>query len=195
MLLDPRHYSERLGVIDGAQLQAVADRFDLGRVTAAEPAADGLFGQIVLLTTTRGEYAMRGSPHGHGHLTKERHVAGLIHQRSTLPGPWPYQICADTELFGWSYAVMPRLPGSNGFELWNAAEGSHRIAVAAACGDAVGQLHQVTSPFFGSYDEEADAFTPLDDYPGWVLQRLDHWRDACRAIDALPPTPSASSTS
>lgn len=186
MLLAPRHYSERLGVIDGAQLQAVADRFELGRVTAAEPAAEGLFGQIVLITTTEGEYAMRGSPHGHGHLTKERHVARLIHDRSSLAAPWPYQICADTELFGWTYAVMPRLPGSNGWELWNAPD-QQRIAIAATCGDALGQLHQVDSPFFGPYDDQADAFTALDDYPGWVLQRLDHWRDACRAVDALPP--------
>lgn len=187
MPLAPRHYSERLGVINGVQLQAVADRFDLGRVIAAEPAAAGLFGQIVLITTTEGEYAMRGSPHGHGHLTKERHVARLIHEQSSLAGPWPYKICEDTELFGWTYAVMPRLSGSNGFELWNAADDSQRIAVAAACGDALGQLHQVASPFFGPYDDETDAFTSLVDYPTWVLQRLGHWRDACRAVNALPP--------
>jgi hypothetical protein len=70
----PRKYSERLGMIDAGQLQAVADEFALGRVTNAAPATAGLFGQIVLITTATGEYAMRGNPHGHAQLTKERLV-------------------------------------------------------------------------------------------------------------------------
>src|SRR4051794_3927874 len=118
--LEPRKYSDRLGMIDVDQLQAVADEFGLGRVTDAEPAPGGLFGQIVFITTTDGEYVMRGNPHGHVQLTKERRVAQLIGERSSLPAPLPYHISENTELFGWTYAVMPKLPGTTGSQLWDA---------------------------------------------------------------------------
>lgn len=184
-MIEPRRYSERLGVIDGVQLQAVADEFGLGRVIAAEPAPAGLFGQIVLLTTTDGEWAMRGNPHGHGHLTKERRVAHLIHEQSSLAAPWPYMISEDTELFGWTYAVMPRLPGTNGSLLWDAADDEQRAAIAATTGEALGQLHEIATPFFGPHDFRLDRFSALDDYPGWVLDRLEQSRSACREVDAL----------
>lgn len=183
--IGPRRYSERLGVIDGAQLQAVADEFGLGRVLAAEPAPQGLFGQIIFITTTDGEYAMRGNPHGHGHLTKERRVARLIHEQSSLAAPWPYLISENTELFGWTYAVMPRLPGANGSEFWDAADDTQQAAIAATCGEALARLHETTAPFFGPYDFEREAFTALDDYPGWVVQRLEQCRTACREVEAL----------
>ncbi|WP_246186714.1 phosphotransferase family protein [Microlunatus speluncae] len=184
-MIKPRQYSERLGVINGAQLQAVADEFGLGRVLAAEPAPTGLFGQIVLLTTTAGEYAMRGHPHGHGQLTKERCVARLIHDQSSLAAPWPYKISEDIELFGWTYAVMPRLPGSNGSTVWDSTDGDQQTAIAAACGEALARLHETRSPFFGPYDAELDAFTALPDYPDWVLQRLARCRAGCRDVNAL----------
>ncbi|GAB3764450.1 phosphotransferase family protein [Microlunatus parietis] len=185
--LEPRRYSERLGMIDGAQLQAVADEFGLGRLIAAEPALAGLFGQILLLKTTGGEYALRGHPHGHGQLTKERCVAQLIHERSSLPAPWPYTISENTERFGWTYAVMPRLPGANGSTVWDSVDDHHRVAIAATCGDALGRLHESAAPFCGPYDFRLDRFTAVDDYPRWVLQRLEQCRAACREVDALTP--------
>jgi hygromycin-B 7''-O-kinase len=187
MRLEPRKYSERLGTIDPDQLQAVADEFGLGRVTAAEPADDGLFGQILFLSTTVGEYAIRGNPHGHAQLTKERLVARLIHEQSSLPAPWPYRVSENTDLFGWTYAVMPRLPGTNGSELWKTSDAEQRVALASACGEALARVHETTSPFFGPYDAQLDAFTELADFPAWMLGRLDAWRTACRAVDALSP--------
>lgn len=184
-MLKPRKYSERLGVISGEQLQSVADEFGIGRITAAEPAPGGLFGQIVYLTTTTGEYVMRGNPHGHVQLTKERCVAQLIHQRSSLPAPWPYRLSENTELFGWTYAVMPRLQGATGSQLWDTADDQQRIAPAAATGEALARLHEITAPFAGPYDPTLDDFAPVTDFAGWVLDRLDETRAECRAVNAL----------
>lgn len=185
MSLASRKYSERLGVIHPDQLQAVADEFGLGRVIAAEPAPAGLFGQIVLISTTVGEYAMRGNPHGHAHLTKERLVARLVHEQSSLAAPWPYYVSENTDLFGWTYAVMPRLPGTTGSELWKTSDAEQRGALAAACGEALARLHETTSPFFGPYDAQLDAFAELANFPDWVLQRLEHSRTGCRSANAL----------
>jgi hygromycin-B 7''-O-kinase len=183
--LVPQRFSERLGLIEPDQLQAAADRFGLGTVTDAEPAIGGLFGQNVFLTTSDGEFVLRGHPHGHVQLTKERRVARFIHDGSSLPAPWPYDVCDDAELFGWTYAIMPRLSGTNGGELWAMADDDGRIALAHAMGDALARLHEATSEFFGPYDAQLDDFIELDDFGDWALHRLEHWRAACRSVNAL----------
>lgn len=183
--MNSRQYSERLGTLTGEQLQAAADRFGLGTVTGAEPASGGLFGQNVFLTTTDGEFVLRGNPHGHVQLTKERRVAKLIDERSSLPVPWPYDICDDPELFGWTYAVMPRLPGESAADLRQAADEDGRVRLAAAMGEALARLHEAQSDFYGPYDAQLDDFIEMDDFADWFLHRLEHWRNACRAVNAL----------
>lgn len=180
-----RHYSDRLGTLTGSQLQDAADRFGLGTVTGAEAASGGLFGQNVFLTTTTGEFVLRGNPHGHVQLTKERRVARLIDERSSLPVPWPYEVCDDPDLFGWTYAVMPRLPGESAADLREAAGEDDRLRLAAAMGEALAQLHEARSDSFGPYDAQLDDFIAMDDFPDWFLHRLEHWRTACRAVNAL----------
>jgi aminoglycoside phosphotransferase (APT) family kinase protein len=181
----PQKYSERLGVIEPDQLYEVAERFNLGTVTDAEPTVGGLFGQNLFLSTTEGEFVLRGNPHGHVQLTKERRVAEFINERSSLPVPWPYEIEDDAELFGWTYAILPRLPGTMGGLLWDAGDHADRLALAHATGDALALLHEAESDFFGPYDAQMDAFIEMDDFPEWALHRLEHWRSLCRAVNSL----------
>ena len=183
MSLEPRRYSERLGVLDAQQLQAACDMFDLGAVTGAEAPVGGLFGQNVILTTTSGPWVLRGCPHGHVQLTKERVVARFIHERSSLPAPWPYEVSDDTEIFGWTFAVMPCLPGEAGTSLWE-HEGD-RIALSSATGEALARMHDASGDFFGPYDAQTDDFIAMDDFRDWAVHRFEHWRSACRAVNAL----------
>jgi hypothetical protein len=85
-MLEPREYSQRLGVLAHAQLQSALDRFDLGELLSAEAAPGGLFGQNVMLTTSRGGYVLRGNPHA-GQLERERYVAGIITDRTSVAVP------------------------------------------------------------------------------------------------------------
>lgn len=183
--LEPRKYSERLGVIDPGQLFEVAERFGLGEVEDARPATTGLFGQNVFLTTSTGRFVLRGHPHGHVQLTKERRVARFISERSSLPAPWPYEICEDTETFGWTYAIMPMLDGATAAGLYEAATPEDRVEIAAAAGEALAMLHEAEADFYGPYDAQLDDFIAMDTFPDWVLHRLEHWRGACRAVNAL----------
>lgn len=183
--LEPKKFSERLGVIEPEQLHAVAELFDLGTVREAEPAPGGLFGQNLFLTTSRDRYVLRGNPHGHVQLTKERRAARFITERSTLPAPWPYEICEDDSIFGWTFAVMPRLDGCSGEQLLSEASDEAKIAIAEACGDALADMHEGAADFFGPYDGQTDDFVAMDDFPAWWLHRFEHWRSLCRAVNAL----------
>src|SRR5438477_11505080 len=125
--LEPRRYSERLGVIDPGQLFEVAEMFDLGDVIDAYPLAGGLFGQNVALECSSGRFVLRGNPHGHVQLLKERYVARFIDERSPLPAPWPYEVADDTDIFGWTFAIMPLLGGTQGEEVRLTSDEEGRI--------------------------------------------------------------------
>ena len=184
-LLEPRKYSERLGVIDPGQLFEVAEMFELGDVLSAEAMPGGLFGQNLALHTSEGEFVLRGNPHGHVQLVKERRVAEFIDERSPLPAPWPYEVADDTEIFGWTFAVMPLLPGESGEVIRGVAEETERAALATAMGEALAELHEATADFAGPYDAQLDDFIEMDDFGEWALHRFEHWRNACRSVNAL----------
>ena|GEM_PF-5010758 len=106
-----REYSKRLGVLSQRQFQAALDRFDLGELVRAEPIPFGNFGQNVFLTSSEGEYVLRGVPHYPWQFLKERFFTQLLHERTPVPVPWPYMLDSSDDIFGWSYVIMPRMPG------------------------------------------------------------------------------------
>ena len=57
------NYSRRLGEISPHQFQKALDHFDLGMFVQAEPIPFGLFGQNVFVSSTKGEFVLRGNPH------------------------------------------------------------------------------------------------------------------------------------
>ena len=77
-----RVYSERLGVLAPHQFQAALARFELGDFVEAAPVSKGLFGQNVFVTSTQGEYVLRGLPHYSWQFPKERFGAALLHERT-----------------------------------------------------------------------------------------------------------------
>jgi hygromycin-B 7''-O-kinase len=187
MSADPfaRHYSERLGRLTGEQLQAALDRFDLGRLLAAEPAAAGLFGQNILLTSTKGEWVLRGAPHFDCQLAKERFFAHFIHRRTDVPAPWPYQIETSPELFGWSFAIMPRLP-----TIVVPDEPKPQAELARAMGDALARLHEPAFEAAGAYDLTLDGIRPRgSSHADHVRAQARTWLELCQShSEATPET-------
>lgn len=187
-MLEPRTYSERLGTLTHEQLQAALDRFDLGQFVAAEPAPGGIFGQIVLLDTTSGRYALRGNPHA-GQLERERYVAELIATRSDVAAPWPYLVETSIDIFGWPYAIMPRLPGiqiADG-DVRKALTGGDRAALAVALAECLASLHAIEFEHHGVYDEATGRIEPATkDYAEWWGDWTRWWLDRCR--EASPAT-------
>lgn len=183
--LEPREYSKRVGVLTHDQLQAALARFGLGELLGAEPAPSGLFGQNVMLRASTGEYVLRGAPWPVWQLPQERCIAEIIHTRTTVPAPWPYLIDERPDIFGWPFAIMPRLAGE--------CVANHRdlappelLAMAHAMGEGLAALHAAPFEALAKYDPEAGRFMPVDGpYDEWFSAYARNWLTRCReASDA-----------
>lgn len=166
-----REYSRRLGSIDDDQFRLALERLGLGEFVRAEPVVGGLFGQNVFISSTTGEYVLRGAPHYDWQLPSERFFARLLHERTRAPVPWPYLLDPGDDIFGWSYALMPRMPG---LQLSDraAAEGltrDERIGMARSMGENLALMHVLRWPRPGRYDLATDTIAPLEEsWAEWV---------------------------
>ena len=169
-------YSERLGAISDAQFEAVAERFGLGRFVSAAPTTAGLFGQNVFLTTTEGEFVLRGAPHwvkaidepeyhpeDRHQFTSERWFAEQLHKHTKTPVPWPILHDKGSDIFGWPYLVMPRMPGlcTDERAILKELSPEDRRGVAVALGENLAEMQRLTWPFAGNFSTktiELEAF-------------------------------------
>lgn len=164
-------YSHRLGRIAPAQFQAALDRFGLGRFVGAAPITAGLFGQNVFVTSTMSEYVLRGCPHYPWQFPAERFFARQLHQHTRAPAPWPYVLDPGEDIFGWSYVLMPRMPGvqlSDGRAVAGLTREDRR-AIARALGENLALLQELTWPYAGGYDLATDTVQP---FPGTHQDRV-----------------------
>lgn len=187
-------YSQRLGAIREAQFEAVAARFNLGRFLKAEPTTSGLFGQNVFVTTSEGEFVLRGAPHWVKELneteyrpedrwqfSKEKFFARQLHERTKVPVPWPMLHDEASDIFGWPYLVMPRMPGQCFDErsIRKALAPQDRHAVAAALGEMLAEMQTLTWPFAGDFGRTSIALEPYSGgAPAWTIDETQAMANA-----------------
>jgi aminoglycoside phosphotransferase (APT) family kinase protein len=163
-------WSKRLGPISDAQFATATERLGVGKFVRAAPVTSGLFGQNVFVTTSEGEFVLRGAPHYVSatplssappyvrndlwQFTKEVFFARQLHERTKAPVPWPQLLDKTTDIFGWPYIVMPRMPGTC-FEdstIGQLISEDEQLAIANALGRALAILQTVDWPFAGEFD-------------------------------------------
>ena len=180
-------YSDRLGVIADDRFQAALDHFGLGRLLGTTPVTRGMFGQNVFLRTTAGEFVLRGAPHDDQQLACERYFCQLLQERTDVPVPWPYLIDERTTIFGWSYALMPRMPGIHIDDDRRATlTMAERTAVAEAMGDTLGRFGIATGPTAGRYRQGAIVPAPstVAEAERWLRERISDAEQYCPATIA-----------
>jgi len=157
-------YSKRLGCISPTQFQLALDRFGLGTFLYAEPILFGLFGQNVFVNSTKGEFVLRGDPHFSWQFPTEHFFAKMLYDRTTVPAPWPYLIDPTTDIFGWSYVLMPRLPGLQIAqpEVKRRLTLEDRISIARALGENLANMQHLIWPFVGRYSPETDTIQAFE---------------------------------
>ena len=170
-----QEYSKRLGQISPEQFQAALTRFDLGDFVKAEPVPFGLFGQNAFLTSTLGEFVLRGLPHYPWQFPTEQFFVNLLHERTQTPVPYPYLLEASEDIFGWSFVIMPRLPG---LQLQDKAIRSQmtfddRSATVRALARTLVELQSLTWESAGKYDVEQNQVQPFaKDYREWIIDGI-----------------------
>lgn len=175
-------YSERLGAIRDEQFAAALAHFGLGDFVAAAPTSSGLFGQNVFVTSSTGEFVLRGAPHwvrdrgardfrpeDRWQFTKESFFAGQLHAQTATAVPWPYRLDTATDIFGWPYVLMPKMPGRcfNDRDIGKVLDADARCAVARALGENLVEMQRLTWPYAGDFDTRTIELTP---YPGGAVQ-------------------------
>ncbi len=170
-----QEYTKRLGTIGPAQFQAALDRFDLGTFVAATPIPFGLFGQNVFVTSTHGEWVLRGCPHYDWQFPTEQFFVQLIHERTRVPVPYPYLVDSETDIFGWSYVCMPRMPGIQLADeaLVSQLSGDDRLGLARAMAGALAELHTIHPNYAGTYDYQTHSIQPFEkNYRKMIVENI-----------------------
>ncbi len=165
-----------LGVLTDGQLQQAADRFGLGRVLRAWPLTEGLFAKNVALDTTSGGWVLRGDPwpaNSDEQFRREAFFAAQIHDRCSIPAPWPYHVASDPGTMPWPYSIMRRLDG-HGVDL---AHGElDWTMLAEALGRGLAELHAVRWPGPGQWQADADDLVAFGGSAGeWLEARVAAW--------------------
>lgn len=162
-------YSERLGSITDEQFQAALARFNLGTFLQAEPIPFGSFGQNVFVSSDKGEFVLRGQPHFWWQFPAEQFYTRLLHEQTDVPVPWPYLIDSTTDIFGWSFVLMPRMPGLQLSDEGVKAQLTliERQGIARALGDALARMHQIAWPFAGVTMQPRNKLSRLTSHPNW----------------------------
>jgi hygromycin-B 7''-O-kinase len=175
-----RVYSQRLGALMPDQFQTALTRFGLGTFVDATPISQGLFGQNVFVRSSEGEYVLRGAPHYPWQFPKERFAAALLHERTSVPVAYPYLLDSSTDIFGWSYLLMPRLHGTSPAD--QHLTDIEQLEIARTLGYNLVHLHQLTCPFAGAYDLTSDGIEPFSQgFAQWIVADIRRWLVAARA--------------
>ena len=170
-----RKYSHSLGTISNDQFQAALDRFDLGTFLQAEPISFGFSKRNVFLTSTKGQFVFRGTAQSPQQHVKEQFFAQKLFERTSVPVPWPFFVDPTEDIFGWSYAIMPRMPGLQlaDSKVKQSLTSEDRRGIAKAMGETLALLQELTWPFSGEYDAETHSIKPFEtSYSELVITRI-----------------------
>ncbi len=182
--------SERLGVLHLDQLQSALDTFDLGHLIDVRRAKGGLFGQNLLLEVGgsggREHWVFRGAPHWPYQFSRERHFVEIVQRMTQAPVPWPFHVEREESLFGWSYALMPRLGGESPSAVRPNVDEVEWCVIARQVGLGLSEMHGASAEKSGEYDPDHDAIAEESSFKDWWMRSVESYRSRCLAIpDAL----------
>ena len=170
-----REYSKRLGNISDEQLQRALNCFDLGEFLHAEPIPFGLFGQNLFVTSTAGDLVLRGVPHYDWQFPTEKFFIEELHAKTGVPVPYPYLLNPSTEIFGWSFVIMPKMSGLQLADSQVVARLStdERREITRALAAMLIEIQNLTWGHSGKYNITTQMIEPMrQDYRSWVVQRI-----------------------
>ncbi len=185
-----QEYSKRLGKISDGQFQKALQRFDLGNFVHAESISFGLFGQNLFLTSTKGEFVLRGAPHYDWQFPTEKFFVEKLHTGTKTPVPFPYLLEPGADIFGWSFVIMPKKPGLQiaDIRVVSNLTLTDRQGIARALAKALIELQTLTWAYPGKYDAARSKVQPLgQNYRLWVIEKIRELSESAQTINNNTP--------
>ena len=170
-----REYSKRLGNISDEQLQGALSYFELGRFLHAEPIPFGLFGQNLFVTSTAGEFVLRGCPHYDWQFPTEKFFIEQLHDKTRVPAPYPYLLNPSAEIFGWSFVIMPKMSGLQlaDSQVTAGLSMNERRGITQALAAMLVEIQTLIWEHAGRFNIATQTIEPMQqDYRSWIVQRI-----------------------
>jgi hygromycin-B 7''-O-kinase len=170
-----REYSKRLGNISDEQLQRALNYFDLGKFLHADPIPFGLFGQNLFVTSTIGDFVLRGVPHYDWQFPTEKFFIEQLHDKTRVPVPHPYLFNPSAEIFGWPFVIMPKMSGLQlaDSQIVSNLSMDERRGVAQALAAMLIEIQTLRWEHSGRYQLATQMIEPMgQNYRSWIVQRI-----------------------
>lgn len=178
----------RLGTVTPEQLQAMLDRFHLGELIGFGKTNQVAMGQTWFITSTAGEFVLKGHPVYPGQLEEEKFFIEQIKKRTTIPVPTPYIIDDALDIFDWSYALMPRLEGSHldAPTLRTQLRVEEQRSIAKSIAATLREFHQWKVEHCGKLDPNTCQIQPFAPaYHEWLFERIRFWLNDAKKYPAI----------
>jgi hygromycin-B 7''-O-kinase len=172
--------SNKLGEITNAQLQLMLDRLNLGKLISFERTANGAMGQTMFVSSTEGDFVLKGNPLFLGQFIEEKFFIENINKRTGVVVPVPYIIDDSEEIFGWSYSLMPRLQGEhlNSPKIETSINKNEKLEIAELISNTLLEFHSWKVSQFGELEHYNLTVKPFEGiYTEWLYNRIRFWLD------------------
>lgn len=178
----------KLGILNDEQLQTMLDRFHFGKLISAEKTDQGAMGQTMFITSTEGEFVLKGNPLYPGQLEEEKFFIDGINKRTTISVPTPYFIDDSLEIFDWSYALMPRLKGLHldATSLNTKLQVEDKRSIAESIAATLIEFHQWKVEDFGELNPKTFEISPFaPTYTEWLFDRIRYWLEDAKKYSEI----------
>lgn len=180
--------SKRLGEVTNSQLQSMLDKYDLGKLLTSSKTEHGAMGQTMFVTSTKGNFVLKGNPLYPGQLVEEKFFIDNIDNRTNVKVPKLYIIDDSNDIFGWNYAIIQRLEGKhlNSKELEDNLHVEEKLKIAELIGQALSSMHNWKVNMFGELDTVSLKIVPFEDsYTKWLFSRIMYWLEDAKRFSKI----------
>ena len=167
-------YAGSLGEISGEQFDKALQKLNLGNLIKVQKVPCGVVGQNVFLTSTKGEYVFRGRPFYDEQFAVEKFAVENLREKTSVTTAYPYIIDNDTDIFGFKYAVMPRLSGiqiANGGTIIINLSKDERLKIARAMAETLAEMHILKYKSDNQFPFPYE-YKSSEAYAEWVIGRI-----------------------
>lgn len=180
--------SNRLGEVTNSQLQLMLDKYDLGKLLTSSKTEHGAMGQTLFVTSTKGNFVLKGNPLYQGQLVEEKFFIDNIDKRTNVKVPKLYIIDDSDDIFGWNYAIIQRLEGKhlNTKELNDNLREEEKLNIAESIGKTLLSFHHWKVNVFGELDTVRLKISPFEkNYTKWLFSRIMYWLEDAKRFSNI----------